>query len=126
LRSTICGLHRHREEFPSLGLLTLSSTETRLDCFLPESHERNKRVVRSANRTLMLCRVDNLARRRIEQHAHIPYTHGCRRICDALLPPCRPASAMSPAMPPATSQAKQLMRRACAKAHPPPYAQSFA
>src|SRR5215813_2654785 len=28
-------------------------------------------------------------------------------------------------MSPATSQAKQLMRRACAKAHPPPYPQSF-
>jgi hypothetical protein len=26
-----------------------------------------------------------LARRRIEQHAYIPYTHGCRRICDRLL-----------------------------------------
>ena len=38
-----------------------------------------------ANHTMMLCGVDNLARRRIEQHAYIPYTHGCRRICDRLL-----------------------------------------
>jgi len=26
-----------------------------------------------------------LARRRIEQHAYIPYTHGSRRICGGLL-----------------------------------------
>ena len=29
-----------------------------------------------ANQTIMLCGVGNLARRRIEQHAYIPYTHG--------------------------------------------------
>ena len=38
-----------------------------------------------ANHTVMLCGVDNLARRRIEQHAHIPYTHGSRHVCDRLL-----------------------------------------
>src|SRR5207244_661476 len=30
-------------------------------------------------------RVGNLARRRIEQHAYIPYTHGSRHVCDRLL-----------------------------------------
>jgi hypothetical protein len=38
-----------------------------------------------ANHTMMLCDVDNLARRRIEQHAYIPYTHGCRHVCDRFL-----------------------------------------
>jgi hypothetical protein len=33
----------------------------------------------------MLGRGGKLARRRIEQHAYIPYTHGCRRLCDRLV-----------------------------------------
>jgi hypothetical protein len=33
----------------------------------------------------MLGRGGKLARRRIEQHAYIPYTHGSRRICGGLL-----------------------------------------
>jgi hypothetical protein len=48
----------------------------------------------------MLCRVGNLARRRIEQHAYIPYTHGCRRICDRLLTRRRPALGITSAMAP--------------------------
>jgi hypothetical protein len=33
----------------------------------------------------MLCAVGKLARRRIEQHAYIPYNAWLRRICDDLL-----------------------------------------
>jgi hypothetical protein len=34
---------------------------------------------------IMLDRGGKLTRRRIEQHAYIPYTHGSRRICGGLL-----------------------------------------
>src|SRR4029077_5652947 len=84
LRSTICGLRRLREGLPSLGLLTLSSTRPSSIRFLPESARAQRMSRTLANHSVMLCGAGNLARRRIEQHAYIPYTHGCRHVCDRL------------------------------------------
>jgi len=69
-----------------------------------------------ANHTVMLCGVDNLARRRIEQHAYIPYTHGSRRICDRLLAKRRPALGIS--------SITALTRSIFAQAVPPLFTQS--
>jgi hypothetical protein len=69
-----------------------------------------------ANHTIMLCGVDNLARRRIEQHAYIPYTHGSRHVCDRLLTKRRLALGIS--------SATALMQPVFAQAVPPLFTQS--
>jgi len=43
--------------------------------FLPEARERRE-ITRPANHSIMLGGGSKLARRSIEQHAYIPYTHG--------------------------------------------------
>jgi hypothetical protein len=73
-----------------------------------------------ANHIIMLCGVGSLARRRIEQHAYIPYTHGSRHVCDRLLTKRRLARRLALGI----SSATALMRCIFAQAVPPLFTQN--
>ena len=82
-RSTICGLRRLREGLRALGLLTLSSIRPSFS-LPPRKRAVHEHFALAAESKHHVVWRGNLARQSIEQHAHIPYTHGFQRVYDEL------------------------------------------